>query len=184
MTKKRDTTNTNLFEMNPGRELFAILLPLILIGFLIYDYVKLYHELTAVDNYTATGYFQKYENQIIYLDSCTVVHFGNTEFYDLFVLSKQLDSTTVLRMSKYHNKITILYRYNKVVYNRGLSGGYVTKVIRISDDKSIIYQYDYQGAIKDGIIMISIIVFLSVLYYIWLFKDFKKDNNPDNNGQT
>ena len=162
--------------MKSARELFAILLPLIIIGFLIYDYVMLYNEPTAVDNYTATGYFQKYENQIIYLDSCTVVHFGNTEFYDLFVLSDQVDSTTELQMSKYHNKITILYRYNKVVSNRGLSGWWNSKVIKIYDDKSIIYQYDYQGAIKDGIILISIIALLSVLYYIWLFKDFKKEN--------
>ena len=167
--------------MKSARELFAILLPLIIIGFLIYDYVKLYNEPTAVDNYTATGYFQKCDNNVIILDSCTVVYMGNTNYYDSYrIPKKQLDSTTLLQMSKSPTKITILFREDSMMSDRGLSRITVTSIIKVYDDKSIIYQYDYQGAIKDGIIMISIIVFLSVLYYIWGFKGYKKQRNTDN----
>ena len=82
-----------------------------LIGSLIYDYVKLYNEPTAVDNYTATGYFQKCENNVIILDSCIVVYMGNTNFYDSYrIPKKQLDSTTLLQMSKSHTKMTISFR--------------------------------------------------------------------------
>ena len=162
--------------MNPGRELFAFVIPLILIGYEIYDNVKLFHEPNAVDNFTATGYFQKYENNIIILDSCTVEYMGNTTFFDSFRISEQLDSTSLLQMPKYHTKISILYRYYRIESNRGLSRIGGTKIIKIYDDKSIIYQFDYQGALKDGVIMILIFVFLSVPYYIWLFKDFKKES--------
>ncbi len=172
-------------KMKSAKEIFVLLVPLILIGSLIYDYVKLYNEPTAVDNYTATGYFQKCENNVIILDSCTVVYMGNTNFYNSYrIPKKQLDSTTLLQMSKSHTKMTILFRDNKKKTNRGLSRITVTKIIKVYDDKSIIYQYDYQGAIKDGIIMISIIVFLSVLFYIWLLKDDKKKSNTDNNVVT
>ena len=171
--------------MKSGRGLFALLMPLILIGYLIYYYVKLYHEPMAVDNHTATGYFQKYENNIIILDSCTVGYMGNTKFFDSFRISKkQLDSTTLRQMSKCHTKITILYRYNKMMSNRGLSRIGGTKIIKISEDKSIIYYYDYQSALKDGIIMILIFVFLSILYYIWLLKAYKKERNTDNNNAS
>ncbi len=154
-----------------SKSCFVLLLPLVIIGFMVHDEVKLYREPQAVDNYILTGYFDKHEGRYIYLDSCSRTHKGIVQSFDRYLIpDDQLDSVVLDKMAKDRALVTVLFRYDRESSNRGLQRYTRTKIIRISKGNAILYEYDYPKALRDGMIMILVTVVLSVLFYVWILR--------------